>query len=134
MRAVADDQQAALSLGVSIRKIFAVAWGIALMSAVAAGVIVGSITNLSTDGLASIGILVFPAVIVGGLDSLPGAVIGGLIEIGLQAARETFQLGRPRLGLHRLLPRQGQLPLQGLDPLIHHRQPIAQDDAHGDYV
>lgn len=79
MRAVADDQQAALSLGVSIRKIFAVAWGIALVSAVAAGVVVGSITNLSTEGLSSIGILVFPAVIVGGLDSLPGAVIGGLL-------------------------------------------------------
>jgi len=79
MRAVADDQQAALSLGVSVRKIFAIAWGIALLSAVAAGVIVGSITSLSTEGLATIGILVFPAVIVGGLDSIPGAVIGGLL-------------------------------------------------------
>ena len=79
MRAVADDQQAALSLGVSVRKIFAVSWGIALVSAVAAGVVVGSITSLSTEGLSTIGILVFPAVIVGGLDSVPGAVVGGLL-------------------------------------------------------
>ncbi|BAS26932.1 ABC transporter permease [Limnochorda pilosa] len=79
MRAVADDQQAALSLGVSVRRIFGISWAIALVAAVAAGIVVGSITSLSTEGLSAIGILVFPAAIVGGLDSVPGAVVGGLL-------------------------------------------------------
>lgn len=79
MRAVADDQQAALALGVSVRRVFALAWAVALVSAVASGYVVGNLTNLSTDGVSAIGLLVFPAAIVGGLDSIPGAIVGGLI-------------------------------------------------------
>ncbi|MEW6048059.1 MAG: branched-chain amino acid ABC transporter permease [Bacillota bacterium] len=79
MRAVADDQQAALALGVSVRRVFALAWGVALASAVASGYVVGNLTNLSTDGVSAIGLLVFPAAIVGGLDSIPGAILGGML-------------------------------------------------------
>lgn len=79
MRAVADDQQAALALGVSVRRVFALAWGVALVSAVASGYVVGNLTNLSTDGVSAIGLLVFPAAIVGGLDSIPGAILGGML-------------------------------------------------------
>ena len=79
MRAVADDQQAALALGVSVRRVFALAWAVALVSAVASGYVVGNLTNPSTDGVSAIGLLVFPAAIVGGLDSIPGAIVGGLV-------------------------------------------------------
>lgn len=79
MRAVADDQQAALALGVSVRRVFALAWAVALVSAVASGYVVGNLTSLSTDGVSAIGLMVFPAVIAGGLDSIPGAVVGGIL-------------------------------------------------------
>lgn len=82
MRAVADDQQAAQSLGVSIRRVFAASWGIAAVVAATAGVVVGSINGLNADALSFIGLKVFPAVILGGLDSIPGAVVGG-VTIGI---------------------------------------------------
>lgn len=82
MRAVADDQQAAQSLGVSVRRIYAASWAISAMVAATAGVVVGSINGLNADALSFIGLKVFPAVILGGLDSVPGAVVGG-VTIGV---------------------------------------------------
>lgn len=83
MRAVADDQQAALTMGISVRKIFAMAWALAAVSALVAGVLLGDITSVSGN-LVSFGLLVFPVVILGGLDSVPGTIVGGLV-IGLTA-------------------------------------------------
>lgn len=82
MRATADDQQAALSMGISVKKIFAIAWSIAAVTAVLAGIIVANITELSFFAISAIGLHVFPVVILGGLDSIPGAILGGII-IGL---------------------------------------------------
>ncbi|MCP5099088.1 MAG: branched-chain amino acid ABC transporter permease [Chloroflexi bacterium] len=82
MRATADDQQAALSMGISVKRIFAIAWSIAAVTAVLAGIIVANITELSFFAISAIGLHVFPVVILGGLDSIPGAIIGGVI-IGL---------------------------------------------------
>ena len=81
MRATADDQQAALSMGISVQRVFAIAWSIAAVTAVIGGIIVANIIGVS-GSVASIGLAVFPVVILGGLDSIPGAIIGGLI-IGL---------------------------------------------------
>jgi branched-chain amino acid transport system permease protein len=78
MRAVADDQLAALSVGVSIEKVFALAWAAAAMSATAAGFVIGSLYGLEFAGLLAIGLRVFPALILGGLDSIAGAVVGGI--------------------------------------------------------
>ncbi|WP_206062774.1 branched-chain amino acid ABC transporter permease [Nocardioides piscis] len=75
MRAVADDQQAALTMGISVRKIFAMAWALAAVSALVAGVLLGDITSVSGN-LVSFGLLVFPVVILGGLDSVPGTIVG----------------------------------------------------------
>jgi len=82
MRAVADDQLASMSVGVSIPKVFGLAWACAGLSAAAAGIIIGNITGLNFATMKGIGIAVFPVVILGGLDSILGAVIGGII-IGL---------------------------------------------------
>ena len=78
MRAVADDQQAAQSLGVSVRRVIATSWAIAATVAAVGGVVVGSLNGLNADALSFIGLKVFPAVILGGLDSVPGAVVGGV--------------------------------------------------------
>jgi branched-chain amino acid transport system permease protein len=84
MRAAADDQQAALSMGISVKKVFALAWSIAAITAVLAGVIVANLVGVSL-AVAGLGLTVFPVVILGGLDSIPGAVVGGII-IGLLQA------------------------------------------------
>ena len=81
MRAVADDQQAALSMGISVKRIFAIAWSIAAATAAIAGILVANIVGVS-GAVSGIGLRVFPVVILGGRDSTPGATVGGVI-IGL---------------------------------------------------
>jgi branched-chain amino acid transport system permease protein len=84
MRAVANDQQAAQSMGISIKKVFAIAWAIAAVVASVGGILIGNINGVNTS-LSSFGLKVFPAVILGGLDSIPGAILGGFI-IGILEA------------------------------------------------
>jgi branched-chain amino acid transport system permease protein len=81
MRATAFNQQVAQSLGISVKNVFAIAWAISAMVSAVAGVVVAIVNGVSF-GLANYGIKVFPAVILGGLDSVGGAVLGGII-IGL---------------------------------------------------
>jgi branched-chain amino acid transport system permease protein len=78
MRATAFDQQVAQSLGISIRQVFALSWAISAMVSAVAGVVVGVVNGVSS-ALSFFGIKVFPAVILGGLDSIVGAVVGGLV-------------------------------------------------------
>lgn len=77
MRAVADDQQAAMTMGISVRRIFAMAWALAAVSALIAGILLAD-TGAVDRNIASFGLLVFPVVILGGLDSVPGTIVGGL--------------------------------------------------------
>ncbi|MDX2008482.1 MAG: branched-chain amino acid ABC transporter permease [Meiothermus sp.] len=91
MRAVADDQMASMSVGVSVKRVFALAWAVAGITAAAAGIVVGTVSGLNQDGLIAIGLAVFPAVILGGLDSIPGAVVGG-ITIGVLQSFSTAYL------------------------------------------
>jgi len=81
MRATAFDQQVAQSLGISVKSVFAMSWAISATVSAVAGVVVAVVNGVSS-GLSIYGIKVFPAVILGGLDSIAGAVIGGII-IGL---------------------------------------------------
>jgi branched-chain amino acid transport system permease protein len=78
MRATAFDQQVAQSLGVSVPKVFAMSWAISAVISAVAGVVVGVVNGVSS-ALSFYGIKVFPAVILGGLDSVLGAILGGLI-------------------------------------------------------
>src|SRR4051812_11217590 len=81
MRATAFDQQVAQSLGISVKSVFAMAWAISALVSAVAGVVVAVVNGVSS-GLSVYGIKVFPAAILGGLDSIGGAVVGGII-IGL---------------------------------------------------
>lgn len=78
MRATAFNQQVAQSLGISVKSVFAMAWAISAMVSALAGVVVGMVNGVSS-ALSFFGIKVFPVVILGGLDSIVGAILGGLI-------------------------------------------------------
>ncbi len=78
MRATAFNQQVAQSLGISVRSVFAMSWAISAVVSALAGVVVAMVNGVSS-ALSFFGIKVFPAVILGGLDSIVGAIVGGLI-------------------------------------------------------
>lgn len=78
MRAVASDQQAALSMGIDVKRIFALSWAIAAVVSSIGGILIGNINGINTS-LSQFGLKVFPVVILGGLDSILGAIVGGLI-------------------------------------------------------
>ena len=79
MRATADNQQVALSLGVSVKRMFALSWCIATVVSTLSGVILGSVRGGVDFSLADLGLKVFPVVILGGLDSVMGAIVGGVL-------------------------------------------------------
>lgn len=89
MRATAFNQQVASSLGISVKTVFAMAWAISAVVSAMAGVVVGMVNGVSS-ALSFFGIKVFPAVILGGLDSIIGAIAGGLIIGVLENLAEFF--------------------------------------------
>lgn len=78
MRATASDQQAALSMGISVRWIFALSWSYGAVAAVIGGIVIGNISGISIY-LGDIGLKVLAVIILGGLDSIGGAILGGLV-------------------------------------------------------
>jgi branched-chain amino acid transport system permease protein len=78
MRATASDQQAALSMGISVRWVFALSWSYGAVAAVIGGIVIGNISGISIY-LGDIGLKVLAVIILGGLDSIGGAIVGGLI-------------------------------------------------------
>jgi len=76
MRAVASDQQAALSMGISVRWVFALAWCFGAMASVIGGIVIGNISGISVY-MGDIGLKVLAVIILGGLDSIGGAILGG---------------------------------------------------------
>ncbi len=78
MRAVADNQQVALAMGINVERYFGIAWAMTGIVSALGGVLWGNMLGVDVN-LALVGFKVFPVVILGGLDSIPGAIIGGLI-------------------------------------------------------
>ncbi len=78
LRAVADDHQAALSIGIPLNRIWVIVWCVAGVVALVAGMIWGSKLGVQFS-LATVALRALPVVILGGLTSVPGAIIGGLI-------------------------------------------------------
>jgi len=84
MRAVADSHQVSGAMGINVERYFALAWVMAGIVAMLGGVLWGSASGVDTQ-LALVGLKVFPVVILGGLDSIIGVVVGGII-IGVAEA------------------------------------------------
>lgn len=80
-RATAFDQRWAFLMGISVGKIFSLAWAMAAVVAGVGGIFLGLVGGLEPN-MSFIGLKVFPAVVLGGIDSIAGAVLGGLV-IGL---------------------------------------------------
>ena len=78
MRATADSHEAATISGIRVGRINRLAWAIGFTLAAIGGVFLGQLQIVSTE-LESIGLLALPAVVIGGLQSIPGAVLGGLL-------------------------------------------------------
>ncbi len=78
LRAVADDHQAALSIGISLRTIWITVWSVAGIVALVAGVMWGSKSGIQFS-LSLIALKALPVLILGGFTSIPGAIVGGLI-------------------------------------------------------
>jgi branched-chain amino acid transport system permease protein len=78
MRAVADSQQVAMAMGINVQRYFALAWAMAGVVSALGGIVWGAMLGVDNQ-LALVGLKVFPVVILGGLDSIIGAVVGGLI-------------------------------------------------------
>jgi branched-chain amino acid transport system permease protein len=81
MRAVADNQQVAMAMGIDVERYFGLAWAMTGVVSALGGVLWGNMLGVDVN-LALVGFKVFPVVILGGLDSIPGAILGGLI-VGL---------------------------------------------------
>ncbi|GGC65623.1 branched-chain amino acid ABC transporter permease [Hoyosella rhizosphaerae] len=99
MRATAHDPEVAMAQGISAGAVFSMSWGIAGAFAALAGVLLGT----AAGGVGALGALIalkaIPAIIVGGLDSVKGAVVGGLIVGLAEALTKTYQPGiAPWLG------------------------------------
>ena len=78
MRAVADNQQVAMAMGIDVERYFGLAWAMTGVVSALGGILWGNMLGVDVN-LALVGFKVFPVVILGGLDSIPGAIIGGLI-------------------------------------------------------
>jgi len=94
--AVADDHQAALSVGISLRTIWVIVWTIAGFVALVAGMMWGAKSGVQFS-LSLIALKALPVLMLGGFTSIPGAIIGGLI-IGVGEKMFEFLIGAPYLG------------------------------------
>jgi branched-chain amino acid transport system permease protein len=95
LRAVADDHQAAQSIGIPLNRIWVIVWSVSGLVALVAGIIWGSKLGVQFS-LQLVALKALPVVILGGFTSIPGAIIGGLI-IGLGEKLSEVYLG-PLLG------------------------------------
>lgn len=102
MRAVADHQMAAQSMGVNISRVSGIAWAFSCLVAAVGGVVLATITSVGVF-LSPIGLKAWPAVIIGGLDSIPGALIGGII-VGILEGMSGGYLENVLIGIKDVAP------------------------------
>jgi branched-chain amino acid transport system permease protein len=78
MRATATDKNSAMVMGIDISKVFSVSWGLSALVSVFSGVVLASITIIK-PGMADFGLKALPAVVLGGIDSVLGVILGGIV-------------------------------------------------------
>jgi branched-chain amino acid transport system permease protein len=93
MRATADRQNLAGYIGINTDRMAMIAWGLAALTAAAAGIIYSLGAQLDPVSLPDLGLVVFPAVVLGGIDSIVGAVVGGLALGLLTSVVSTYLSG-----------------------------------------
>jgi branched-chain amino acid transport system permease protein len=103
MQATADDEMAAQSLGVNAKIVYALAWAIAFMASGVGGTLLGNINGLNIS-VGHLGLLVLPAVVLGGLNSVPGAIVGGLVIGVLQNLADGYLSCYTPGGVKEVLP------------------------------
>ena len=79
MRAVADDIEASAAMGIDPDKVYAMTWAAAMVMAGLGGLLFGHVTGAIDRSIEAIGLRAFPAAVVGGLTSLGGSIVGGLV-------------------------------------------------------
>jgi branched-chain amino acid transport system permease protein len=84
MRATSEDHEVARSVGIRVSRVFGLSWAIAGIVATLGGVLLATLTGASLN-LSTVVLIAFPAILLGGLDSLPGAIVGGIV-VGLVQA------------------------------------------------
>jgi len=84
MRATSEDHELARGIGINVPRVFGISWAIAGIIATIGGVLLATITGVSIN-LATVTLIAFPAILLGGLESFHGAIIGGLL-VGLAQA------------------------------------------------
>jgi branched-chain amino acid transport system permease protein len=91
MRAVSNDPETAHMMGININKVYIVSWGIATLSAAIAGVFLSALETVNVN-LSDVGMKAFPVVILGGMESIVGAIVGGLI-LGITEVLASYFFG-----------------------------------------
>lgn len=89
LRAVADDHEAAMSVGIALRRVWVVAWTLSGLVAIAAGILWGNRIGVGF-AVSLIAFKALPVLIIGGIDSIPGAIVGGLIVGATESLAEGF--------------------------------------------
>ena len=100
MRSTTENRSAALALGVPVKRVLALSWAMAAMFCAMAGTILGVVNHASPQELGIIGLKVFPVVVLGGLNSIGGAIFGGIL-IGVL---ETLTKGYISVSLGEIVP------------------------------
>ena len=90
VRSITENRSAALASGVPVKRVLALSWAIAAMLCAIAGMALGIINNVNIQELGVIGLKVFPVVVLGGLNSIGGAILGGILIGALEALAKGY--------------------------------------------
>lgn len=104
LRATASHQEAARAQGIDVGKMFALSWAIAASLAVVAGIFLASFPRVVSPTIGVVALTAIPAIVIGGMDSLVGAVVGGLVVGLIQVLGSGYLADYGGGKLHEVLP------------------------------
>lgn len=104
LRATASSHEAAMAQGIDVGRMFALSWGLAALLAVIAGIFLASFPRVVSPSLGMLALMAIPAIVIGGMDSLLGAVVGGLTVGLVQVLGANYLADYGGGRLHELLP------------------------------
>ena len=102
MRATSEDHELARGVGINVPRVFGMSWAIAGIIATIGGVLLATLTGVNLS-LATVALVAFPAILLGGLESFPGAIAGGLL-VGLAQALVQASSVQPVRGTSEIAP------------------------------